>query len=55
MQSSGSDLAKAHFQTSKMCFPRLVCEAISNALINELLRKFHFSGEDAYVGTVFLA
>jgi len=46
---------KAYFQASKMCFPALVCEAISNATITELLRQFHFSGEDAYVGTVFLA
>jgi hypothetical protein len=38
-----------------MYFPALVCEAISNATITELLLQFHFSGEDAYVGTVFLA
>jgi len=28
-----------------MCFPRLVCEAVSDAMVNELLRKFHFSGD----------
>jgi hypothetical protein len=38
-----------------MCFPGFVCQSIINAMINELLRQFHFSGEDAYVGTVFLA
>jgi hypothetical protein len=56
MQSSGSGLNNnSVFSRLKMCFPRPVCEAISNAMITELLRLFHFSGADAYVGTVFLA